>query len=250
AELRDDVSDAPHALVRHLFPTRFLRMPGLETALAYAAPGMGNQVGGDIIDAYRLSNGTTSFSIADISGKGMHAAVNAALVKFALRAYASEGYTPERVLQSLNRFYIENNTYERTDSHLTAFFGLVDSARSRLTYASAGHEPIVVCHHGQAPLVLRPTAPMIGVDDGSRLPFAQASIPLQIGTVLVVTTDGVTEARAPDGECFGMERLRDCVRRNVDRSVENQVATLLRETEAFCQGPFRDDIAILVARFL
>jgi phosphoserine phosphatase RsbU/P len=249
-ESHDESGIAARALVQHIFPTRFHKMSGIETALTYAIPGAGNQVGGDIVDAFALANGSATFTIADITGKGAAAAVNAALVKYATRAYASEGFHPEKVLRSLNRLYMENNAHERSESYLTAFFGLVDPARRVLTYASAGHEPAIVCHPGQPPLVLPPTAPMIALCNDDELPFSQATIPLQAGTVLVLTTDGVTEMRSPTGEPFGIDRLRDCACKHVHRSVEQQAERLLREALRFGRGRCDDDIAIMVTWFL
>jgi sigma-B regulation protein RsbU (phosphoserine phosphatase) len=248
-ERHDESGSAARALIQHIFPKRFYKMSGIETALTYAVPGAGNQIGGDIIDAFALANGSASFAIADITGKGAAAAVNAALVKYAMRAYASEGFYPEKVLRSLNRLYVENNAHEKTESYLTAFFGLVDPARRVLTYASAGHEPALICRQGQAPVVLPPTAPMIALCSDDEVPFTQASVPLQAKSVLVLTTDGITETRSPQGEVFGIERLRDCVRRNMEFSVEQQAARLLRESQRFGRGRCDDDIAILVACF-
>ena len=81
-------------LVEHLFPPQVRRLPGLEIALAYRQAGNREHVGGDIIDVYRLLNKNTVLSIADISGKGVKAAVDAALIKYSMRAYASEGFRP------------------------------------------------------------------------------------------------------------------------------------------------------------
>lgn len=249
-EEHDESGDAARALVKHIFPTRLHKMSGIETALTYAIPGVGNQVGGDIIDAFSLANGSATFAIADITGKGAAAAVNAALVKYAMRAYASEGFYPEKVLRSLNRLYIENNAHEQSESYLTAFFGLVDPERRTLTYASAGHEPAIVCRPGQPPFVLPPTAPMIALCNDDELPFSQATVPLQAGTVLVLTTDGITEMRSPEGEPFGIDRLTDCACRHVHRSVEQQAERLLGEALRFGRGRCDDDIAILVTWFL
>lgn len=246
----DDFGLAARALVQHIFPSRFHTMSGIETALTYAVPGTGSQVGGDIVDAFALSNGFATFSIADITGKGAAAAVNAALVKYAMRAYASEGFFPEKVLRSLNRLYIENNANEQSESYLTAVFGLVDPARRILTYASAGHEPAIVCRPGQGAAILPPTAPMIAVCNDDELEFSQATIPLQPGTVLVLATDGVTEMRSPEGEPFGIDRLRNCAGQHFHDSVAQQAERLLGETLRFGRGRCDDDIAILVACFL
>lgn len=103
---------AAEVLIKHLFAPPLHRINGVEYATAYRlAQGA---VGGDIVDVYHFDNGNVAFSIADISGKGAQAAIHAALVKYGLRCYASEGLTPERVLRSLDRVYLENNAFERS----------------------------------------------------------------------------------------------------------------------------------------
>src|SRR5579863_8817486 len=117
-----DASLAARSLVEHLFPPQVRRLPGLEIALSYRQAGNREHVGGDIIDVYRLFDTSTILSIADISGKGVKAAVDAALVKYSMRAYASEGFSPKSVLRSLNRLYNEKNLNDGDESYVTAFF--------------------------------------------------------------------------------------------------------------------------------
>jgi sigma-B regulation protein RsbU (phosphoserine phosphatase) len=112
----DSESQAARTLVEHLFPPQVRHLPGLEIALAYRQAGNREHVGGDIIDVYRLLDKSTILSIADISGKGVKAAVDAALVKYSMRAYASEGFPPESILRSLNR--PESVKMVGTGSHL------------------------------------------------------------------------------------------------------------------------------------
>ena len=96
-------------MVAHLFPPKFIRLSGLETALEYRQAGNREHVGGDIVDIYRLLDGHTILSIADITGNGLKAAVDATFIKYSMRAYASEGFSPQRILRSLNRLYMEKN---------------------------------------------------------------------------------------------------------------------------------------------
>ncbi len=98
----------------------------------------------DIVDVYQYDNDSVAFAIADISGKGPYAAVNAALIKFGVRAYSSEGLTPERVIRALDRLYVETNAFEKRDSFASVFFGIVDSTRRFMNYTNAGHEPVLV----------------------------------------------------------------------------------------------------------
>lgn len=238
---------AAKVLVEHLFARGTAKITGVEYAVGYKlAFGL---TGGDIVDVYHFDNDATSFCIADISGKGTEAAVHAALVKYGLRAYASQGLTPERVLRSLDRLYIENSAFENIESFASVFFGMVDSSRRVMQYASGGHEAAVIVVPGERVRTLDPTAPLIGVFDDQHHLFRQSFVDLPPGTLFVATTDGITEARAPDGTFFGMAGFIDIVEALVGAPVDVIVQTLIDGARDFTNDHLRDDIAVVAARF-
>jgi sigma-B regulation protein RsbU (phosphoserine phosphatase) len=240
--------DAAKVLVEHLFAQNDVVIPGISYAVTYKlAEG---PTGGDIVDLYRYDNDSVACSIADISGKGPHAAVNAALIKFGLRAYSSEGLTPERVIRAMDRLYLENNAFENADSFASAFFGIVDPTRRLMTYTNAGHEPVMIILPDGSPCILQPTAPLIGVFDDQHHLFKQAFVDLPPGTLFVGATDGVTEARNAAGEFFGMERFVAVAAANHARPASEIVQSVLEEVQAFSLGKRADDIAIVAVRFL
>lgn len=234
--------------MRHLFAPSQHKIDNVEYHVAYLLAE--RAIGGDIVDVYHFDNGSVAFSIADISGKGSTAAIHAALVKYGLRCYASEGLSAERVLRSLDRAYIENNAFERTESFASVFIGILDQDRRAMTYASAGHEPVFLYRPSTGVEILEPTAPLIGVFDDQHHLFKQRHVAIQSGAILVATTDGVTEARSPDGEFFGIERLAGAVSMAIRgaRSMQSVVDHVLAEVSGFCAGRLRDDIAALAAR--
>lgn len=237
-------------LVEHLFPPQFLRLPGLEIAVAYRQAGNREHVGGDIIDVYRLLDGTTVLSIADISGKGIKAAVDAAIIKYSMRAYASEGFSPKSVLRSLNRLYNEKNLNDGEESYVTAFFASFEPGANILRYASSAHEPIAICAPGRATYALAVTAPMLAVFDDPDDYFGESSMAVESGTLLIAATDGLVECRARDGEFFGMRRFLNVIDANRDRDVQGMLEALLNAAESFSRAEYEDDTAVLVARFL
>jgi sigma-B regulation protein RsbU (phosphoserine phosphatase) len=245
-----DETAAAMILVEHLFPPRFLRLPGLEIALAYRQAGNREHVGGDIIDVYRLLDGRTMLSIADISGKGVKAAVDAALVKYSMRAYASEGFAPASILRSLNRLYIEKNRNDNDESFVTAFIASFDPGKRTLSYASAAHEAVAICEPGCAVRTLNVTAPMLAVFDEPADLFGQASMEVGSGTLLVAATDGLTECRSQTGDFFGTERFLRLIDENRDRNVQDVIEAVLAEAQSFSRADYEDDTAVLVARFL
>lgn len=239
-------SGAAEVLVKHLFAQPDTEIPGISYAVAYKLADGG--AGGDIIDVYHFDNDSVAFSIADIAGKGTQAAIHAALIKYGLRAYASHGLNPEKVLRSLDRLYLENNNFEgTTESFASVFFGLIDPTRRLMTYSCAAHEPVIVIRPDGTVCALDPTAPLIGVFEDQHHLFKQSFIELPPGTLFVAATDGVTEARSESGELFGMKRFIECVHNARASDEVTIVQTLMGEVEAFCSSRRRDDIAVIVA---
>jgi serine phosphatase RsbU (regulator of sigma subunit) len=243
---------AARILVDHLYAQSFPPIPGIDVGTAYVLAEDNVRVGGDLIDVYQFNNGSMAISVADISGKGAKAAARAALVKYGLRAYVSSGLTPAQVLRNLNVLYIETSTFDTSDSDsfVSVFLGIIEPEHQVMTYASAGHDPVMLCGPGQPPKELPPTGPIVGVFDEAQKLFHQRFVYLEAGSTLVVTTDGVTEARAPDGRFVERSDLVDRIHRNRDLGAQEQADALLRSTHEFCDGKPQDDVAILVARFL
>jgi phosphoserine phosphatase RsbU/P len=222
----------------------------MEIALAYRQAGNREHVGGDIIDVYRLLDGRTVLSIADISGKGIKAAVDAALIKYSMRAYASEGFSPRSILRSLNRLYNEKNVNDGEESFVTAFVASFDPTSNVLRYASAAHEPVAICEPGRPAYALAVTAPLLALFDDPGEQFGEASLTVEPHTLLVAATDGLTECRAPGGEFFGMERFLRLIDANREKDAQGVLEAVLSEIQTFARVEFEDDTAVLVARFI
>jgi serine phosphatase RsbU (regulator of sigma subunit) len=243
---------AARILVEHLFEQTFSPISGIDIGTAYVLADDNSRVGGDLIDVYQFNNGSAAISIADISGKGMQAAARAALVKYGLRAYVSSGLTPAQVLRNLNVLYMETLAFSPldSDSFVSVFLGIIDPERQVMCYASAGHDPVIFMSRNGDPTSLPPTAPIVGVLEESQKFFHQRYVNLQPGTsTLVLGTDGLTEARAPDGSFIARQAIMARVHSNRERSAQEHADDLLDSTYEFCGNKPQDDIAIVVARF-
>ncbi len=237
---------AAQTLVRHLFAGGTQRIDGLTYDVAYRLAE--KTVGGDIVDVFHYDNGNAAFSIADIAGKGTQAAVNAAMVKYALRAFASHGLMAEAVLRALDRLFLENNAFERAESFASVFLGIFNDSRRSLTYASGGHEPAIVCRPDGTVYALPPTAPLVGIFDDQHHLFRQRHVELEPGSLLVATTDGVTETRSANGDFYGMPRFMALVGAMVQRPITEIPHALIADVERFSRGPLHDDIAVFAVR--
>lgn len=240
--------NAADTLVKTVFGGVQHRVPGIRYATAYKlAEGA---AGGDIVDIFNYDNDHVSLAIADIAGKGTQAAVHAAMIKYGLRAFISNGLTPENVMRSLDRLYLENNAFEQVESFACIFLGVIDATRRLLHYTNAAMESVLVLHPNGEAMQLAPTAPLVGVFEDQHHLFKQAFIPLEQGSLIVAATDGVTEARDRKGTMLGMDRISEIVSRQQQDSEASIVAALLAEAESFSDDVRRDDIAIVVMRIL
>ena len=239
---------AAEMLVDTVFGGTHHQIPRLRYATAYKlAEG---RTGGDIIDVFHYDNDHVSLAVADIAGKGPQAAVHAAMIKYGLRAYVSNGSTPETTIRALDRLYLENNAHEKPESFATVFLGIVDDSRRSLHYTNAAMECALLVHPDGQARWLSPTAPLVGVFDDQHHLFKQQFTPLMEGSLLVIATDGVTEARNRRGQTFGCARILQSVLGDRDRGEAQIAEALLSAVESFADARRRDDIAIMVLRFL
>lgn len=234
-------------LLEHLFAPFVKTIDGIEFAIEYRlAEG---QAGGDIVDVYEFDNRAVAFSVADISGKGLQAAMHAGMIKYGLRAYASAGFVAEQVVRFMNRLLCENNKYEGTEAFASAFFAHIDVDRNTMVYSSAAHESVVVAEPDKPPRTLDVTGPLLGVF-GEGTDFLQHTLQLYPGMIMVAVTDGVTEAHTSADDLFGSDRLIQLVDENRNRPMSHLASEICKSALSFCGGEVRDDMAILAVRFL
>ena len=241
----ETVADAG-VVARHAFNSKAQRIAAVDYSIEYAR-GDG-YAGGDVADVYLFDNCSLALSMTDVEGRGIQAAGLAALIKFALRGYASAGMNPETTIGNLNRLYLENCAFEKVESLASVFFAHVDDERRTLGYSSAGHDFAALMCPGESFQLLPPTGPVIGVFSPQPTLFTQRFVELTSGAVLVAVTDGVTESRNPKGEFFGNDRLLKLIDSLHSDSVAQITSGIIESTMRFAQE-MRDDIAVLAARF-
>lgn len=230
---------------RSFLPQRVPELPFLEIA-ALSRPAQ--IIGGDYFDFLRFADGSQGLVIADVAGHGVSAGLHMASAQALLRSLVPTSDSPADVLERLNRLWIHN---VRFTTFVALFLASFDPATHRLSYSNAGHSPPVVVRGGDAgedgASWLLPTGAAVGlVEEGSYTPEA---LQLHPGDILVMYTDGVSEARNADGEEFGRERLAATMRHNLDGSARDLVQAARQELEAFSQGQaLADDMTIVICR--
>jgi sigma-B regulation protein RsbU (phosphoserine phosphatase) len=163
------------------------------------------EVGGDYYDVIHLADEKYGLVIADVSDKGIPAAMTMMSVRSQMRAAALLRWQPGEVLRDVNELLCDDND---AVMFVTALYVIYDPASGELNYANGGHNPPLLVHRdGNCEVLALTGGVVLGVAPG--LDYDQASIKLTPGDAVLLYTDGLTEAENTDGEQFGMERLQD-----------------------------------------
>jgi sigma-B regulation protein RsbU (phosphoserine phosphatase) len=202
------------------------------------------QVGGDYHDLISLSRGRLGVAIGDVSGKGVPAALLMSMLHAGLHAQVNGAAAVAEVARRMNRILYHATSHEK---YATFFFGIFDPVDGRFLYTNAGHNLPLVLHRDGTIDRLREGGLVLGVmEDAS---YREASIPVGAGDLLVLYTDGVTEATDRKGEEYGEARLVETVRRHAGLGAAEIVRAVREDVAAFSRAPgFDDDFTLIVVR--
>jgi serine phosphatase RsbU (regulator of sigma subunit) len=203
------------------------------------------EVGGDFYH-YRLrSDGQLTFSVGDVSGKGLSAALIMGMSRNVLRGTSQLLDRPSTVVEQVNAALYDD--LNRVHTFVTAFVGYYDPAQRLVRFANAGHSPVVYCAAGESPRMLPATSLPLGVFENSAA--AEQCVRMAAGDVLVVGTDGFSEATNARGAEFGYERLMSLVQQLSHLPADAIVDGLFADITRFGEGtPQDDDQTLLVVK--
>ncbi len=234
-----------------LLPRGPLDFPGVSmTALCVPA----REVGGDYYDFFHVGDRQLGVLIADVSGKGTSAALYMAELKGLMLSLSQIYTSPRQLLMEVNRIISENLD---TRSFITMTYGVLDLAKGVMTFARAGHTPLVYLRGETGPDGLRVLAPS-GIVVGLRIPGAtekfadlleEERIDLHKGDVLVLYTDGITEAMDSGSDLFGDARLSRLIGEHGHLDTADLRERILRDIEAFVGGADQhDDMTMILIK--
>lgn len=200
-------------------------------------------VGGDYFDVFPLSDGRTAFVIADVSGKGLGAAILTTMLQGALSGMTL-GTDPARVFNHVNRFLCDHSEVGR---YATVFFGLLDPD-GHLEFINAGHPSPFLIRRGAAEEAFTEGSYPVGLVPEAE--YTAACLKLEPGDTLVLFTDGVTEAMDPEEQLFGVPRLRQVLTGQTECPLEHLQKCILEAVENFTRGAHQaDDLTLLIVRY-
>ncbi|MDR2044813.1 MAG: SpoIIE family protein phosphatase [Clostridium sp.] len=234
------------SMLPHVFPA----FPERQEFDVYASMRPAKEVGGDFYDFFfvdgNIQGGNLlAMVIADVSGKGVPAALFMVIAKTLIRNNAQYGRSPQEVFQAVNSLLCENND---AGMFVTAFMGYLNLTTGEFTYVNAGHNPPLATKEGKFRyLEIKPDFVLAGIEGFS---YRQDSMTLERGDTLYLYTDGVTEAVNRTEELFGEPRLLDTVNRHTAAQLKELTVAVRQEIDRFADGAQQaDDITMLALKF-
>lgn len=202
-------------------------------------------VSGDYYEVVERRDGRECvLMVADVSGKGMAASLLTVSLQALSTGPVEDGLPPDEICAQLSRRLFRRTPPEK---YVTAFLGVLEPATGLLRYTNAGHNPPLVVRADGAVEELKPTGVPLGLL--ATAPYRAGEAILAPGDLLALYTDGFVEAADPDGEEYGLERMKEICRRHRDRGCAALAEALDQDLEDFTRGvPYADDRTIVLAR--
>lgn len=228
-----------------MLPCIFPAFPDRAQFDIYASMQPAKEVGGDFYDFFLVDDDTLVIVMADVSGKGVPAALFMVIAKTLLKNNAQYGKSPKEVFETVNNLLCENN---EAAMFVTAFMGYLDIPTGRFTFVNAGHNPPLI-RSGEKFDWLNAKAGFVlaGMED---MFYKQHEITLQPGDELFLYTDGVTEAVNNEKSLFGDPHLLETVNANLNLPLKEFTVSIKREIDKFAEGAEQaDDITMLALRY-
>lgn len=242
AALRQELSIAAR-MQASILPTTF---PDADAPLAiWGAATPAREVGGDFFDFFDLPDGRTAVVIADVSGKGVPAALFMVLSRTLTRAAAPDALGPAECVAKVNRLLAAENP---ETMFVTLFYGVMDPQTGQMTYANAGHNaPYVIGADGAVRPLVPAGGPALGVFED--IEYDEATVQIGADETLILFTDGVTEAMDPDNQEYGEPRLEALLATLADAAPDQIVQGIEADVVSFANGaPQADDLTMMAIR--
>jgi len=231
-----------------LLPTEFPKMESYEIGAFYEAA---KEVGGDYFDFVEVDNESLGIVVADVSGKGVPGSLVMTMIRTSLRTESRGIKSASEVLSKVNNFVVNDM---KKGMFVTVFYVIIDSKRRRLNYSSAGHNPMILYRAStRKTYFLNPRGFPIGISLAEADLFAKSiesdTIQLKEDDILLLYTDGITEAMNRQRKMFGEERLLKTIREYGHLPVQPFVEKIRNEVHSFTEGfPQNDDITLVVIK--
>lgn len=224
-----------------MLPSIFPAFPTREEFDLHASMDPAKEVGGDFYDFFLIDEDHLGLIIADVSGKGIPAALFMMISKTIIQNFAKLGIGAAEILTKANNALCAENS---TEMFVTAWVGVLEISSGKMTCANAGHEYPALCREGHFALLKDRHGFVLGGMEGSK--YREYEIQLEKGDKIFVYTNGVPEATNGEKAMFGTERMLEALNRNTDRSPKELLTTVREAVDSFVGGAEQfDDLTML-----
>lgn len=240
-QIASELSVATH-IQTSMLPRIFPAFPAQKEFDIYAMTNPAKEVGGDFYDFFLVDDDHLAVVVADVSGKGIPAALFMVIAKTLIKDHAQRGTSPDVVFTEVNRLLCEAND---EGMFVTAWLGVLELSTGHLSYVNAGHNPPLLRRAGGRYDYLRTRSGFVlaGVEETR---YRSCSLELAPGDALFLYTDGVTEATDAEKQLYGEERLATALNSHKDYAPKELLSAVRDDVEAFVgQAPQFDDITVL-----
>ncbi len=237
----DDQLEIAREVQTHLLPSISPDIPGYDIA-GVCIPTW--QIGGDYFDYIKLVNDQLGIVVADVSGKGIPAALIMATFRAVIRGHTRSGSELSQILPAVNTRLRESI---RLNAFVTSIYGVLDAGAGNFTYANCGHNPPIIIRADGKKEELKYGGPPLGIlEDAS---YEAGEIKLASGDLLVLYTDGVMENEDSDGREFGVERLASTLHQALNLSASSMINEVVQATRKFSSADsFKDDFTLVIIK--
>lgn len=229
-----------------MLPRIFPAFPDRKEFDIYASMNPAKEVGGDFYDFFMVDEGHLAVVMADVSGKGVPAALFMVIGKTLIKDHTQLGISLGDVFSNVNHLLCDANN---EGMFITAFEGILDLVTGEFTYVNAGHEVPYICRKGGcfSPHKVRPGFVLAGMED---MRYKEGSVLLSAGDKIYLYTDGVPEATNADNEMYGSGRLQEILNKHKEKTPENLLMEIKADVEGFVkEAPQFDDITMLCLEY-
>lgn len=244
--------DVARGIQQSFLPRHFNPMPERQTFELYGSMSSAEHVGGDFFDFFPVDSNHLGLVIADVSGKGVPAALYMAVSRTIIRTLALQTKSAIETVQEANHLLNQDN---ETSLFVTAFYAILNVTTGELVYCNAGHNTSLILTAAGAVEMLPmdqglPLGILNGAELQSRVPYKENRTQLKKGDTLIMYTDGVTEAMNPENVAYGLDRFETALRKCKGLPLAEINQRILGDIHAFTgQAPQSDDCTLLALRF-
>lgn len=237
--------EAAAEIQRSFLPRQELEPARPNDVSVFAIMRPAKHVGGDFYDYFMIDDDRLGFAIGDVSGKGVSAALFMSVSRTVLRTIAFDGTPPGEALTRVNEILVRENS---EGMFVTLFYATLDLRTGDAEFSSAGHDDVHLLRVSISTEQLSYMGPAIGLIEGIEYPTGKRR--LDPGDVMLLVTDGITEAFGTKGQQFGSDRLKAVLATDASRSAQGVVEAITREVAIFAKGAEQsDDITCLAVQY-